>query len=242
LPVYPVPGVTKSAFLFIIQTMRKDFFRTAGPGLLFIGLCLFAACSRTSPKLSFGTLRLVYHNSGEDGAAEERFSFFVLPEDDDGLEDIADLYLYHDREGLVWHITSEEWLSLNIDGNTWIGSRQISMTDGEGLPRGQFRAVLVDKGGERSERIFAFDAPEDSRYPFPFFLVEQGRYRLDSEYPAHYLVCYDGEGNYVMTQPLENPEGFITELNLPSGISGIALWADDDEYLTSALTDIVSLR
>jgi hypothetical protein len=224
--------------------MRKGFFRFPIKGALFLilGLWFFASCSRTSPKISFGTLRLVYHNSGEGDAAEERFSFFVLPDDDDGLEDIADLYLYHDREGLVWHITSDEWLSLDIEGKTWIGSRQIVMIDGEGLPRGQFRAVLVDKGGERSERNFAFDAPEDPRYPFPYFFVEQGRYRLESEYPAHYLVCYDAEGNYIMTQALENPEGFIAELGLPSGISGAALWADDEEYLTSALTGIVSLR
>jgi hypothetical protein len=222
--------------------MGKFCFQTMGPPLLFLGLCLFSACSRTSPKISFGTLRLVYHDSGEGGAAEERFSFFILPDDDDGLEDVADLYLHHDREGLIWHITSDEWLSFDIEGKTWIGSRQILMVDGEGLPRGQFRAVLVDKGGERSERNFTFDAPEDSRYTFPYFFVEQGRYRLESEYPAHYLVCYDSGGNYVMTQALENPEGFLAELNLPPGISGIALWADDEEYLTSALTDIVSLR
>jgi hypothetical protein len=221
--------------------MRKVFSRLAA-ALFFAGLWFFASCSRTSPEISFGTLRLVYHNSGEGDAVEERFSFFVLPEDDDGIEDIADLYLHHDREGLVWHITSDEWLSFDIEGKTWIGSRQIVMTDGEGLPRGQFRAVLVDKGGERSERNFTFDAPEDPRYPFPYFFVEQGRYRLESEYPAHYLVCYDAEGNYLMTQNLENLEGFLTELNLPSGISGAALWADDEEYLTSALTGIVSLR
>jgi hypothetical protein len=209
---------------------------------LFMGLWFFASCSRTAPEISFGTLRLVYQNSGEGGAVEERFSFFVLPDDNDGVEDLADLYLYHDREGLMWHFTSDEWLSFDIEGNTWIGSRQIGMMDGEGLPRGQFRAVLVDKGGERSERNFTFDAPEDPRFPFPYFSVEQGRYRLESDYPAHYLVCYDGEGNCVTTQTLEYPEGFIAELNLPSGISGVALWADDEEYLTSALTGIVPLR
>jgi hypothetical protein len=222
--------------------MRKTSLRLAGGLLLVPALYFFVSCSRTSPEISFGTLRLVYHASGQGDAAEERFSFFVLPEDDDGLEDIADIYLYHDQDGLVWHITSDEWLTFDIDGKTWIGSRQISMVDGEGLPRGQFRAVLVDKGGERSERNFTFDAPEDPRYPFPYFSVEQGRYRFESNYPEHYLICYDGGGNYVTTQPIENPEGSVAELGLPSGVTGAALWADDEEYLTSALTDIVILR
>jgi hypothetical protein len=222
--------------------MKKNFLRLAGALLLCPALYFSASCSRTSPEISFGTLRLAYYDSGRENAAAERFSFFILPDDDDGIEDIADLYLYHDREGLVWHITSDEWLTFDIEEKTWIGSRQIGMADGEGLPRGQFRAVLVDKGGERSERNFTFDAPEDPRYPFPYFSVEQGLYRLESKYPAHYLICYDNGGNYVTTQPLEKPEGFVAELNLPSGVSGVALWADDEEYLTSALTGITSLR
>jgi hypothetical protein len=222
--------------------MRKVFPRLAAALFFIAGLWFFASCSRTAPNISFGTLRLVYHNSGEGGMVEERFSFFVLPEDDDGIEDIADLYLYHDQEGLVWRMGSEEWLSFDIDGKTWIGSRQIVMPDGEGLPRGQFRAVIVDKGGEQSERDFAFDAPEDPRYSFPYFFIEQGRYRLESEYPAHYLVCYDAGGNYLATQALENPEGSLAELNLPSETDGAALWADDEEYLTSALTSIAPLR
>jgi hypothetical protein len=222
--------------------MGKYLFRLKRAALFLLVLCFSASCSRTSPKINFGTLRLVYHNAGENDAAEEFFSFFVLPEDDDGLEDIEELYLYHDREGLVWHLTSEDWITLDIEGKTWIGSRQISMGDDEGLPRGQFRAVLVDKGGERSERNFTFDAPEDPRYPFPYFSVEYGRYSVNSKYPVHYLICYDEGGNYVMTQPLESQEGFLVDLSLPAGVSGLALWADDEEFLTSALTNIVSLR
>jgi hypothetical protein len=222
--------------------MKKSLLRLAGALLLCPALYFSVSCSRTSPKITFGTLRLVYYDAGRENAAAERFSFFVLPEDDDGIEDIADLYLHHDREGLVWHITSDEWLTFNIEEKTWIGSRQIAIAEGERLPRGQFRAVLVDKGGERSERNFTFDAPEDSRYPFPYFSVENGRYRVDSKYPAHYLVCYDNGGNYVMTQPLGNTEGVVADLNLPSGVSAAALWADDEEYLTSALTAITPLR
>jgi hypothetical protein len=221
--------------------MVKHRFASGRVALFLLALWLFAACSRTAPKISFGTLRLVYYNVGREPGGE-LFSFFVLPEDDDGFEDIADLYLHHDREGLVWHITSDDWITFDIEGKTWIGSHRIGMVEGEGLPRGQFRAVLVDKGGERSERNFTFDAPADPRYPFPYFAVEFGRYTADSKYPQHYLICYDEGGNYVMTRPLENLAGSLEELNLPSGVKGIALWADDEEYRTSALTAIVPLR
>ncbi|MDR0554297.1 MAG: hypothetical protein LBG76_05815 [Treponema sp.] len=215
--------------------MKKIFFGL--PVLLGI---LFFACSRSEPKIAYGSLRMVYYE--EAGRRGERFSFFVLPEDDDGIEDLAELYLYHDWEGLEWRLTPEDWVAIEFEGKTWVGSRSIAMADNESLPRGQFRAVLVDKGGEKSERIFAYDAPEDSRYTFPFFSIEDGRFLVESAYPKHYLIGYDQEGNYMTTLPLTVLEGAVAELNLNSRVRTLALWAEDDEYGTAALTGIVPLR
>jgi hypothetical protein len=200
----------------------------------------FFSCSRSEPRIAYGSIRLVYYQ-GEEGP-EERFSFFVLPEDDDGIEDLESLSLYHDRDGLFWHLTGEEWAALDIDGETWVGSHNIAMIDRESLPRGQFRAVLTDKGGERSERVLGFDAPRDSRYPFPYIFVEKGVYRIDSVYPEHFRICYDGEGNYLFTRPLEFLEGAVAELHLGRVVKAVALWAEDKEYFTSALTDMVPLE
>ncbi|MDR3335667.1 MAG: hypothetical protein LBT16_00550 [Treponema sp.] len=200
----------------------------------------FFSCSRTPPKIPFGSLRLVYFQGEEQ--REERYSFFILPDDDDGIEDLADLYLYHDREGLFWHLTSDDWVSFAIDQKTWIGSHSIAMMENEDLPRGQFRAVLVDKGGEKTERYFTFDAPEDPRFPFPLFTIENGIFTVDSGYPNHYLVCYDTEGNYISYLSLDRFLGALSELDLPANTRGLALWADDDEYFTAALTDVVRLQ
>jgi hypothetical protein len=201
---------------------------------------VMVSCSRTEPKIAYGSLRMVYY--GEAGRRGERFSFFILPENEDGIEDLADLYLYHDREGLEWHLSPEDWITFELEGKTWVGSHSIAMVEDDSLPRGQFRAVLVDKGGEKSERTFTYDAPEDSQYPFPFFSVENGRYRVESGYPEHYLICYDQEGNYLSTQPLTILDGTVEELSLPDHVRTVALWAEDDEYGTAALTGIVPLR
>jgi hypothetical protein len=204
--------------------------------LLLFPVFLFFDCSRSEPKITYGTIRLVYFQGADK--PEERFSFFVLPDDDDGIEDIAELYLYHDREGLFWQIPADDWVSFEAEGKTWVGTRSLAMDD-EGLPRGQFRAVLIDKGGEKSERLFTFDAPADPRYPFPVFSITNGRYLVESGYPEHILVCYDGEGNFVTTKPIPVLDGTVAELELPSNIRALALWAEDSEYLTSALTDVV---
>jgi hypothetical protein len=116
------------------------------------------------------------------------------------------------------------------------------MTDNEGLPRGQYRAVLINKGGEKSERTFTFDGPEEPRYPFPFLTVTEGRYRIDSQYPLSYLLGYDGEGNLLQTITSPPPEGPVADLTLSSEVKSMALWARDDELHCSGLTEAVSLR
>jgi hypothetical protein len=198
------------------------------------------SCSRAEPAIAFGTLRLVYFQ-GPQGP-EERFSFFILPEDEDGDEDLADLYLYHDREGLCWHLTSDDWVAFRSEGQTWIGSRNIAMLDDTALPRGQFRAALVDKGGEQSERLFSFDAPQEARHPFPFLHIGEGRYRIESEYPEHYFICYDGSGAFLENVPVPNLEGELMALDLPTETRAVALWDEDNEYFTSALTDVIPTR
>jgi hypothetical protein len=203
-------------------------------------LLILASCSRTEPKIAYGFIELVYYQGSE--RPEERFSFFVIPEDDDGIENIAELYLYHDWEQLRWQILPEDWVSFEQDGQTWIGSRSIAMAGGESLPRGQFRAVLVNKGGERSERLFSFDAPEEPRYPFPFIAVGEGRYRVDSNYPVNRFICYDEQGNIISTLTLDTIEGRISDLDIPAEVRAVALWAEDPVYFTAALTDVAALR
>jgi hypothetical protein len=200
---------------------------------------LFFSCSRGEPDILFGFMELVYY-PGEQ-RPEERYTFFILPEDDDGIENLAELQLHHDRAGLRWTISSDDWVNHEDgEGKTWIGSRSIAMPENETLPRGRYRAVLINKGGERAERSFSFDAPEDPRYPFPFLFIGEGMYRIDSAYPVHRLICYDQQGNIVETLLLSGLEGSLQDL--PDNGRSAALWAEDPEYRVSALTEALALR
>jgi hypothetical protein len=202
-------------------------------------ILVFLSCSRTAPSIDFGFLQLVYYQ-GEAGP-EERFHFFIIPQDDDGVENLDELRLYHDYEGLAWTLTSRDWIRHDEENRTWIGSRGIAMS-GEALPRGQYRAELVNKGGEKTERTFTFDAPAASRFPFPDLRVSEGQYTVESRYPENKFICYDSQGTSVRVIPLQELRGSISSLNLPSTVRSIALWADDSEYSTSALTLMVAVR
>jgi hypothetical protein len=198
------------------------------------------SCSRTEPRIPFGYIELVYYQ--ENTGPKERFSFFVISEDDDGIENLAELRLYHDREGLRWILKSDDWIIYESEGRTWIGSRSISMAGDDTLPRGQYRAVLVNKGGEKTERLFTFDAPESSRFPFPLLNVSEGQYKAESRYPENKFICYDEQGNFINILPLPKLAGSVSELDIPSNARTVALWAEDPEHSTSALTDAVSIR
>jgi hypothetical protein len=220
--------------------MKNDKFGIRELVFLVAIFSLAAACSRSEPKINFGFMELVYYQDKDK--PQERFSFFIIPEDEDGIENLADLYLYHDREQLRWHISSEDWITHTHEGKTWIGTRSIAIGGGETLPRGQYRAVLVNKGGEKSERNFSFDAPDEPQFPFPAFEIKDGQYKVSSRYPENRLVCYDEQGKYIFTAKLTALNGSVSELSLPSQARTAALWAEDPQYFISAFTDAVSVR
>jgi len=203
-------------------------------------LTLCFSCSQAEPRILYGFIELIYY-PGSAGP-EERFSFFILPEDDDGVENLSELYLYHDREGLRWLLTPEDWIEYEEAGRIWIGSRGIAMTDGFSLPRGQYRAVLVNRGGESTERSFTYDGPEISPYSFPTLSVEDGYYNVVSQYPVNRFICYDQQGRAVQTLPIMDKSDGIWALNLQGTVRTIALWAEDPEYHLSAITEAVSIR
>jgi len=196
------------------------------------------SCSTSKPEITYGFMQLVLYQ-GDIGPVEH-FSFFIIPEDEDGFENLDELYLYHDKDQLRWKISSEDWISYTQDDRTWIGTRSIAIQDGLKLPRGVYRAVLVNKGGEKGEREFTFDA--QVRYPFPEFTVADGMYTVKSQWPSNRLVCYDRAGNYTSTVEVSSFSGSISQLNLPSAVRSAALWAEDPAYSTSAFTNAVTVR
>jgi hypothetical protein len=205
-----------------------------------IALAVFFSCSRAEPEILYGFINLVYFMGKEK--TEERFSFFILPEDDDGIDNLSELYLYNDREGLRWLITSDDWIRYEEDGKTWIGSRSIAMFGDASLPRGQYRAVLFNKGGESKERRFTYDGPEIPPYPFPSLSFSEGSYQIDSQYRVNRLIGYDQQGKIAQVIQVRELRGSLIDLRVAGTVRTIALWAEEPEYHLSILTEAISIR
>ncbi|MDR2842250.1 MAG: hypothetical protein LBV52_03505 [Spirochaetaceae bacterium] len=207
---------------------------------LFLVLTL-TLCSRAAPTLSYVYMQVVYFEEEPDTYIP-RMSFFVIANDDDGIEDIAELRLYNDFEGLVWKCTPEDWTMLIENSKTWIGSRNLVMPTGESFPSGQYRAVIADKGGDQSEKRFGFDVIAQSRYPFPKFNIAEGVYTVESLYPANSFICYNSLGEYRNTLTIPSKTGNIPDLHLSNDIAFIALWCEDKENSVSAVTRQISIK
>ena len=206
--------------------------------LIIFFICVISiSCTKSEPRITYGILNLVLYQG--DPVPVEHFSFFILAEDEDGIENLDALYLYHDREQLSWRIKNGEWLHLALDGQDWIGTRSITSPEGI-LPRGVFRAVLVNKGGESTERNFTYDGAV--RYPFPEFAVYNGEYIISSQWPVNRLICYDSSGNQVSVIRLDSKTGSISDLRLPSSVRTAALWAEDESNSCSAFTEVIPVN
>ncbi|MDR0539657.1 MAG: hypothetical protein LBG74_04040 [Spirochaetaceae bacterium] len=185
-------------------------------------------------------MRLVYYE--ENTGVTPRLSFFALITDDDGPEDIEEVRLYHDFEGLLWVFKKNNWVTHIEENNVWIGSHTLSMAGNEEFPSGQWRAVVADKSGERSERVFGFDVPKESKYPFPKFTIENGNWTLESDYPEHFLLCYDQSGNFLRTLILQGKNGTVQTLGLPPETQNVAYWGEDSAGMTAALTKSTAVK
>lgn len=178
----------------------------------------------------------------EESGIEPRLLFFALVNDADGMEDIAELQLYNDSEGLFWSLTPDKWVNFEESGLRWLGSRNITFPAGEKFPGGGFRAVLLDKGGERNEKIIGFSADAVTRHPFPKFSVANDNYKAESEYPENSLFLYNEAGTLRGTIKLNSKTGTVSSLNVPADTFSVELWAVDREYSVQAVTKRTSIK
>jgi hypothetical protein len=208
--------------------------------LALLAVLALDSCSQAAPRLVAVSLRLVYYRTG--AAVSERLSCFVLADDDDGEADLEELRIINDRAQLYWTLKSSDWLSVVKTGQTWFGSHAISMPEGMRFPRGTYRIVLVDKGGERNERTVAFEAPIVSERPFPTLSIEDGSYIVTSNYPKNLLVTYGASGAILRSLELTARSGKIADLSLGPNVHSIALWAEDEGSSVAAFTQSVTIK
>ena len=111
-------------------------------------LPLLFACSGSPPGIVNTDWMVVYTHNPSPGTVSQELNFFVQLQDDDGFNDIAELYLIRDDLNWSWKIDSSNWVSYEEDDEYWIGANGLTIGRRGDIPEGSFRLLVIDQ--ERS--------------------------------------------------------------------------------------------
>jgi hypothetical protein len=174
---------------------------------LAIGVSLLAglvSCTGKPPKVNVLSYQLDLFRSGEGrgGDPYERLSVFAQISDEDGIKDVDAVYLINDEAGLFWKLTPADWSQKDQNGESWIGTNGFTMADYNPFPRGSYRFLVIDKGGERDEREFKLSAGATTASRMPSLDVSSAQVVIKSEFDKTVLYVLDKAENAMKTIPV----------------------------------------
>ena len=166
-------------------------------GIFFI--LIFFSCSGEPPQFQevWWQLNLINDFSPEDPI--QSLSLFIHAIDDDGDNDLENIYLINDESQLVWNIPLELWTTYTDQQIKWIGFNRL-MAPGDGIfPEGDYRILLVDMGGERDEYSFYLrnNIVSNEELALPEVEFNQNKITVNSDYPKFQIWYYDNDGQLI---------------------------------------------
>ena len=169
------------------------------PLSLVLSAALLASCSGEPPVINRVSAQLLYVEDLEAGTVAEELSVHVVPEDEDGLDDLEYLHVISDGAELYWTLDSSTWTRTRSQNDEWLGTARLAMPAGAGFPRGEYRVLLYDLSGDSDEDRFRLDAPvlDPATISFPHASVASGRITLAGPFPWYTLLVYTTAGTYV---------------------------------------------
>lgn len=115
----------------------------------------FASCSGADPVIyKLNWILQVRANPLVTGKSVEQLIIHILADDEDGFEELYELYVIHNDSELYWRVTSEEWSEFTANEKTWIGINALQTEGKTYVPRGKYRVLLRDLSGYEDEKTF----------------------------------------------------------------------------------------
>jgi hypothetical protein len=161
-------------------------------------LALLAALAVTLPAIGCGvkppelsTVECRIESRPSDKAAYESLSVFSIVKDEDGLDNIVELWIVNDASALCWKLTSANWTKAVEGGDTWIGASNLAEADFSPLPRGSYRLVAIDAAGQRAEQKFEISGNFPDKEA-PDLSYAGGELTIRSDWAETLALAFDG--------------------------------------------------
>lgn len=143
--------------------------------IIVVSAVLVFSCTGEPPQILQVYWELNVLNDIDAGRQYEVLSAFMNVNDSDGFDDIVNIYIIHDESEMFWTLDQNNWAIVRERDENWLGSNSISTANKTPLPRGDYRVLIVDAGGDRSEGSFYLDADsiDTKSIAFPVAEIEE---------------------------------------------------------------------
>ena len=142
------------------------------------------------------------------GTKYEKLSIFVSADDEDGHNDLDELYIINDELELFWQIDSESWEKSMQGDELWVGTNSFTMPDASSLPPGKYRVLIRDLGGNTEETSITIRNKNITPYTaiYPVAEVEDNKIKITGIYSEYEIWFYDRNAQFITNYPLTGKE------------------------------------
>jgi hypothetical protein len=166
--------------------------RVAGLAGLAAAALAASSCGNKLPEIEAVEWRLE-SRPAPGGPAYESLSAFASVKDEDGIDNIDQVWVLNDDSAYAWEFTDADWVKATEGGDTWIGASALATPELASMPRGDYRFIVIDAAGQRSEKAFRVSGSFPDRKA-PSVSFSRGRLTIGTSWPETLALAFDGAG------------------------------------------------
>jgi hypothetical protein len=151
-----------------------------------------SGCGSKLPEISAVEWRLEMRPI-QPGPAYESLSVFAMIKDEDGLDDIDELWVVNDDSALAWKLTNADWIKTTAGGDVWMGGSSLATPELAGMPRGAYKLIAIDAAGQRAEKEFRVTGSFPDKKA-PSISYSGGKLTIGSGWIETLALAFDGTG------------------------------------------------
>jgi len=172
------------------------------------------SCKKEPPQIMQEHTQLNLFKDTEKNLVYQKLTLFVLITDPNGLDDIDKIYFINDELNLFWEADSHSLNKALLNNQTWLGINSISMNDYSLLPKGEYRFLVVNLGGEIAETIVPINyidfKPESIIFPSP--VITQESIDITGKQDDYLIWVYDMKGNFLETESFTGGKIYVNQI------------------------------